>query len=395
MKHKEMKDHRQGNDLAVLWSIFKDGEPFDLRGRSLKLYLKNLHERKEVVDFSVTGNEIHWTFYGKDQDTLGKHSLILVANEDEKGMITTDACDFVRLVSCSCKLQGGEDSPNVETESIVLTSTLEYVAGGGSYDDTAVWNELEKKVDKEEGLGLSEENYTTEEKEKLAGLENYDDSAIKGELAKKAEKSEIPTKLSELEQDVEIGTSYDDTELREAISLRNVGAEDTDESVEEPEIPIPAPSASNEWKCVVDRRLLEGEKNIIFTTYADGTPLQAKEVMVQILCDKEAAQNVTGYVGIKSTNNQTETMYGSLNYEKTSVDESNQLLQHMRICASPFFTIAEMSPDVKCTVATQTTAYYQGGNLKTFQIYEDIVYVRINANAALTSAAPYLKIYAR
>ena len=144
-----MRDHRQGNDLAVLWSIFKDGEPFDLRGRSLKLYLKNLHERKEVVDFSVMGNEIHWTFYGKDQDTLGKHSLILVANEDEKGMITTDACDFVRLVSCSCKLQGGEDAPNVETESIELTSTLEFVAGA-DYDDTELREELSKKLEAED-----------------------------------------------------------------------------------------------------------------------------------------------------------------------------------------------------------------------------------------------------
>lgn len=209
-----MKDHRQGNDLAVLWSIFKDGEPFDLRGRSLKLYLKNLHERKEVEDFSVTGNEIHWTFYGKDQDTLGKHSLILVANEDEKGMITTDACDFVRLVSCSCKLQGGEDAPNVETESIELTSTLEYVAGGGDYDDTALWKELENKVDKVEGLGLSEENYTTEEKEKLAGLENYDDSDIKDELSKKIE-SEVVVD-TESTEDFEFG--YDDTEIRQEIA---------------------------------------------------------------------------------------------------------------------------------------------------------------------------------
>lgn len=212
-----MKDHRQGNDLAVLWSILKDGEPFDLRGRSLKLYLKNLHERKEVEDFSVTGNKINWTFYGKDQDTLGKHSLILVVNEDKKGMITTDACDFVRLVSCSCKLQGGEDAPNVETESIELTTTLEYVAGsgqGGDYDDTALWNELEKKVDKVEGLGLSEENYTTEEKEKLSGLENYNDSGIKEELAKKIE-SEVVVD-TESTEDFEFG--YDDTEIRQEIA---------------------------------------------------------------------------------------------------------------------------------------------------------------------------------
>lgn len=43
-------------------------------------------------------------------------------------------------------------------------------------------NKVEQKVDKVEGLGLSEENYTTEEKAKLAGLENYDDAKLKEEL---------------------------------------------------------------------------------------------------------------------------------------------------------------------------------------------------------------------
>jgi hypothetical protein len=200
-------------------------------------------------------------------------------------------------------------------------------------------------------------------------------------------KDYVDGKLTELSAEV--------SGLSEGIALRNVGAEDTDESVDEPEIPAPTPSTSNEWKCVADRRMVEGEKNVIFTTYADGTPLKATELMVQLLNDKKSAQNITGYVGIKSTNNQNETIYGALSYEMTSVDESNQRLQQMRICASPFFTIAEYAPDVKCTVATPTTAYYQGGNLKTFQIYEDIVYVKISPNAALTSAAPYLKIYAR
>ena len=128
-----MKDKRQGNDLKVAWSIFKkDGEPFRLEGLDVSLYLKNMFGRKELNDFVVTGNIIKWTFYGKDQKNSGKYSLEMVINEGEEGMITTDKCDFVNLVACSCKLQGGEDAPNVETESIELTSTLEYVAGGGS-----------------------------------------------------------------------------------------------------------------------------------------------------------------------------------------------------------------------------------------------------------------------
>lgn len=40
-----------------------------------------------------------------------------------------------------------------------------------TYSSTKIENELDKKVDKEAGKGLSQENYTTAEKQKLAGLE--------------------------------------------------------------------------------------------------------------------------------------------------------------------------------------------------------------------------------
>ena len=180
-----MKDKRKGNDLKVAWSIFKkDGEPFRLDGLNVSLYLKNMFGRKELNDFVVTGNIIKWTFYGKDQKNSGKYSLEMVINEGEEGMITTDKCDFVNLVSCSCKIQNGEDSPNVETESIELTSTLEYVAGGGQYDDTALWKELENKVDKEKGKGLSSNDFTNALKEKLESLENYNDAEISSALEK-------------------------------------------------------------------------------------------------------------------------------------------------------------------------------------------------------------------
>lgn len=41
---------------------------------------------------------------------------------------------------------------------------------------------LDEKVDKQEGKGLSAEDYTTADKEKLAGLENYDDTELRAEL---------------------------------------------------------------------------------------------------------------------------------------------------------------------------------------------------------------------
>lgn len=60
---------------------------------------------------------------------------------------------------------------------------------------------LSNKVDKESGMGLSQNSFTTEEKNKLASLENYDDSAIVEELSEKADISDIPTATSELDND--------------------------------------------------------------------------------------------------------------------------------------------------------------------------------------------------
>ena len=192
-----MRDHRQGNDLKVIWSILNNGKPFSLSGKELKLYLKNMYERKEVEDFTARGNQIHWTFYGKDQKHTGKYSLILVGNEGEVGMITIDTCDFVNIVSCSCKVKNSEDLPNVEIETLELTSDIDYVAGsgggggeGGSYDDTAIWEALEDKVDKVAGKGLSANDFTDEDKEKLDGIENYDDTEIKKDIENLSKKVE-------------------------------------------------------------------------------------------------------------------------------------------------------------------------------------------------------------
>lgn len=126
-----MKNKRKGNDLNVMWQLLHEGEPFRLEGRDITIYLKDSFGKTEVKDFRVSDNIIFWTFYGKDQKHNGRYSLELIINEGETGMITTDVCDFVNLVPHSCMV-GGEDSPNVQTETIELTSTLEYVAVGGT-----------------------------------------------------------------------------------------------------------------------------------------------------------------------------------------------------------------------------------------------------------------------
>lgn len=83
--------------------------------------------------------------------------------------------------------------------------------------DISNWN---NKVDKQAGMGLSEQNFSIEEKAKLAGLTNYNDSAVRQlitnlgsevekkanktdipDISGKADKTEIPTRVSQLEND--------------------------------------------------------------------------------------------------------------------------------------------------------------------------------------------------
>lgn len=83
--------------------------------------------------------------------------------------------------------------------------------------DIDSWN---NKVDKQVGMGLSEQSFTTAEKAKLQGLTNYNDSGIRksitdlssevdkkanktdiSDISGKADKTEIPTRVSQLEND--------------------------------------------------------------------------------------------------------------------------------------------------------------------------------------------------
>lgn len=62
------------------------------------------------------------------------------------------------------------------TDAITLNSENNITSG-------AVYIALENKVDKIDGRGLSEQNFTYAEKTKLAGLENYDDTSIQSRIS--------------------------------------------------------------------------------------------------------------------------------------------------------------------------------------------------------------------
>ena len=157
-----MKSIRIGNDINVVWSLLRDNAPFLLDAEKISLYLHTPIGRMELTDYSVEGNKITWLFQGRHQKVIGKYTLVLVVNKGEEGMITTDACDFVELVSCSCKADGA-DACGVETEYVNLVSKVDVGggSGGGSYDDSEIRTELSRlerdKANKLELTELSEE----------------------------------------------------------------------------------------------------------------------------------------------------------------------------------------------------------------------------------------------
>lgn len=113
--------------------------------------------------------------------------------------------------------EGIEIALGLDVDSIARTSDIDRIEEDITHvDDTllGVQASLNGKVDKVDGLGLSENSFTDEEKEKLAGLENYDDTDIRNELRTKAAATSVYTKVEvdefiyELEDEISVYGDY-------------------------------------------------------------------------------------------------------------------------------------------------------------------------------------------
>lgn len=93
-----------------------------------------------------------------------------------------------------------EDGSDLQEWITLNVGTID-TGGSGNLDGYATKKDLDTKVDKVEGKGLSAEDFTTVLKQKLEGLSNYDDTNIIQQLSSKANTSDIPTKVSQLEND--------------------------------------------------------------------------------------------------------------------------------------------------------------------------------------------------
>lgn len=226
-----MKRIRIGKDIEIRWPILTNGEQVALEGRDLYLSL-HLPSCMEIpVQFESEGNVAIFTVSGSLQKQLGAYRLTLWENKGKSGQTAVDYCDAFELVPTTC-MEGGNDN-NLTTETVDLDASELVIGlpGPSAYDiykkhnpDTELSEEeyanapidaadaankaakaandavdkigdvseaLAGKVDKEEGKGLSSNDYTDADKEKLSGLSNYDDTEVRDLLSGKASKEEV------------------------------------------------------------------------------------------------------------------------------------------------------------------------------------------------------------
>lgn len=227
-----MKRIRIGKDIEIHWPILTNGQQVALEGRDLRLFVHLPSHMDIPVDFTTEGNTAIFTISGAMQKSIGVYRLTMWENLQKRGQTAVDYCKAFELVPTTL-LEGGEDESNLTTETVNLeaSSLVIGLPGESAYEAFKKYNPnselteeeyaeapinaanaaneaakaandavnkvgdidklLAQKVDKEEGKGLSTNDYTDQEKEKLAGLSNYDDTEIRKELSDKVSKKEL------------------------------------------------------------------------------------------------------------------------------------------------------------------------------------------------------------
>ena len=126
--------YRIGNDMTILWAINnKDGSPFDLSGKDVRLFMTHRYGREEVECSVVTlpdgsvNNVIRWSFSGDDQKVLGVYALTasIYTSEDLK-LVKKDICEAFELVGTSClECEEGGDAIINDGGDLILSSKLD------------------------------------------------------------------------------------------------------------------------------------------------------------------------------------------------------------------------------------------------------------------------------
>lgn len=174
-----------GNDVPFRWAVKLQGQPFDLSGKDVKVYVINSRGEIPVARLSIEGHEVSGVFEGRYQTRLGEHSLALRVNEGRPEMKTAAVANVFELVQWSADA-GGSNEGDVIVAPVLIESELSIGGGGSSYDDTEVKNELARlereKADKSKLTELSAE--VSGLSEKIENLPTAEDEILVVEYGK-------------------------------------------------------------------------------------------------------------------------------------------------------------------------------------------------------------------
>ena len=123
---------RIGNDIPMAWRFYtyqdRQKTAYSMENRNLRLYMTDPAGRKESLNFTVSGNALLFTFYGRDQRRTGEYTLTLIENEGQPGMLTIDKIRPFCLTPLQETVHGGTVPGAVselEIEPLELSSTIE------------------------------------------------------------------------------------------------------------------------------------------------------------------------------------------------------------------------------------------------------------------------------
>jgi hypothetical protein len=162
-----------GNDAPFIWAVKLQGQPFDLSGKDVKVYVINSRGEIPVARLTIEGHEVSGVFEGRYQTRLGEHSLVLRVNEGRPEMKTAAVANVFELVQWSADA-GGSDESDVIVAPVLIESELS-IGGGSSYDDTEVKNEL-ARLEREKADKSELTDYLTKEEfnERIEGYATHD-----------------------------------------------------------------------------------------------------------------------------------------------------------------------------------------------------------------------------
>lgn len=217
-----MKRIQQGNDITIKWTITKNE---DVSLEDTQVVLVDALKKNALFKYKIEDNVITGKFYGKDQRTLGIYTLMLVNNAGEKNMSTLIHPNVFNLVKkLDNKIACGEDDDNIVTETLEITSDI---TTGWATDLTDYFTkeEVNQIIDERlilktingvsligEGNIVLENNYDVEKENIVFKGDNIstltNDSGYISEIPEYvANKDDIPTKVSQLENDADFATN--------------------------------------------------------------------------------------------------------------------------------------------------------------------------------------------